>query len=324
MPPGATVWIPSAAGLRCNTVSRLDRVSSRSCSSTPATACSSDCWSRGAATPSAPSRSASARSACASAAASASWAWPRWARLTRPAAIATTRRTIGAGEQRRAGGGWPAARARRSRSACAAPASTNARSTALSRTCSASRELDRGGQPRAAQEVGGVAAAGVPLHGGVAQPPMGADRRAVLLEPAAQARPLADERLVRDLRGAVAERDQAGVREAREQRVDDSRRSVPSGTSSAIGTRRRESSAPSPELGHAQEHAARERALLGRQRVDDRVGGARDRGGDAPAAAGSRRRSACGRRAAPRSPAARGRASAARRAPPRRRARSAR
>ena len=38
------------------------------------------------------------------------------------------------------------------------------------------------------------------------------------------------------------------------------------------------------QLGHAQEHAAGERALLRRQRVDERVGGPRDRGRDAAAA----------------------------------------
>ena len=70
-------------------------------------------------------------------------------------------------------------------------------------------ELERGGEPGAAVEVGGLAAAGVPEPRGVSELLVRADPGAVLVEPAAQLRPLADQRLVRDLGRAVVERDEA-------------------------------------------------------------------------------------------------------------------
>ena len=88
---------------------------------------------------------------------------------------------------------------------------------------------------------------------------MGADARAVLVQPAAQSRPLADQRLVRDLGGAVAERDQARLGEPLEQRVD------AVGRGRALGHQLVARDAPAgvdgalAELGHPQEDAARER-----------------------------------------------------------------
>ena len=70
------------------------------------------------------------------------------------------------------------------------------------------RPVQRGGQPRAAVQLARVAAAGVPLARGGAQVVVQAPALGVLLEPAAQARPLAQQRLVRDLDLALADRDQ--------------------------------------------------------------------------------------------------------------------
>ena len=59
--------------------------------------------------------------------------------------------------------------------------------------------VERGGQPRAAVELGRVAAAVVPLARRDAEVVVQAAALGVLLEPAAQARPLAQQRLVGDL-----------------------------------------------------------------------------------------------------------------------------
>ena len=69
--------------------------------------------------------------------------------------------------------------------------------------------LERRGQPRAAVEVGRLAAARDPLAGGIGDPAMEAASLRVVLEPAAQPRPFAQQRLVRELDVALADREQA-------------------------------------------------------------------------------------------------------------------
>ena len=129
-------------------------------------------------------------------------------------------------------------------------------------------ELERGGEPGAAVEVGGLAAAGVPQPRGVAELLVRADPRAVLVEPAAQPRPLADQRLVRDLGRAVVERDEALLGEPLQERLDGAR-------GGALGHELADGHAPArvlaalAELGHADQDAADQPALLVGQRVDE-------------------------------------------------------
>ena len=80
--------------------------------------------------------------------------------------------------------------------------------------------VGRGGEPRAAVQVGWVSAAGLPYAGGGAELAVQADAFAVFFEPAAQGGPLADQDLVRDLGGALAERDQPRLGEPLQQRLD--------------------------------------------------------------------------------------------------------
>ena len=93
-------------------------------------------------------------------------------------------------------GAQPALRSARWRSGSAA---RNARSVGVELGVVVGRPFQRRGQPRAAVELAGVAAAGVPLACGVSELVVQAAALGVLLEPAAQARPLAQQRLVRDL-----------------------------------------------------------------------------------------------------------------------------
>ena len=170
--------------------------------------------------------------------------------------------------------------ARRSRSASATLASRKARSVALSsaRPACASSSAPASRAPRYRSEVSRPPAS----HSarGVAELAVRADPGAVLVEPAAQPRPRADQRLVGDLGGAVVERDEPRVGEPPEQCAHRLGRGL-------LGHELVDGHAPArvlaalAELGHAQEHAARQRALLVRQAVDDRIGGARERGGDA-------------------------------------------
>ena len=92
------------------------------------------------------------------------------------------------------------ARSRRcERSLAARLSARNSRSAALRSASWVARPVQRRGQPRAAVELAAVAAAGVPLARGVAEVMVQAPALGVLLEPAAQPRPLAQQRLVRDL-----------------------------------------------------------------------------------------------------------------------------
>ena len=134
---------------------------------------------------------------------------------------------------------------RRSRSDSATLASRNARSAGVQRVRVRLRPLHRRAEPRAAIEVAGLPAARLPAAGRVAELAVQADPGAILLEPRAQRRPLADQHLVGDLRRPLAERDEPRLREPVEQRLD-LLRGAPSGTSSSTATRRRVSSIPSP------------------------------------------------------------------------------
>ena len=118
------------------------------------------------------------------------------------------------------------ARSRRcERSLAARLASRNARSVALRSASWSADPVERRGQPRAAVELARVAAARVPLACGAAELVVQVAALGVLLEPAAQARPLAQQRLVRDLDLALADRDAAGRRRARRARRPRRRRS---------------------------------------------------------------------------------------------------
>ena len=71
-----------------------------------------------------------------------------------------------------------------------------------------------------AVEIGRLASGAVPQLGRGAEAALQPQAVAVLFEPRPQPRPLANERLVRDLRGSVVERDEPGLGEPFEQRVD--------------------------------------------------------------------------------------------------------
>ena len=75
------------------------------------------------------------------------------------------------------------------------------------------RPVEHRGEPRTAVELARVATRDVPLARGVVQMQVQLAPLCVLLEPAAQARPFAQQRLVRDLDLALADRDEAIVGE---------------------------------------------------------------------------------------------------------------
>ena len=101
--------------------------------------------------------------------------------------------------------------------------------------------LGRAGCRGTARRRRGRAAATPRARGGEAA--MDPQALAVLLDPAAQPRPLAQQRLVRDLDGAGADGQQPAVGEQRETRATSSLCSV---SSSASGTRRRSTAPPAP------------------------------------------------------------------------------
>ena len=145
----------------------------------------------------------------------------------------------------------------------------------MSWSCRDSHELERGREPGAAVEIGRLPAAGVPEPRGVADLLVRAKSRAVLVEPLAQLGPLADQGLVGHLDGAVVERDEALLGEPVQERLD--RRRV-----GALRHELADGDAPArvvaalAELGHADQDAADQPALLLGQRVDEPVGGAAD------------------------------------------------
>ena len=85
--------------------------------------------------------------------------------------------------------------------------------------------------------------AGFPYAGGYADLAVQADPFAVFFKPAAQGGPLADQDLVCDLRGALAERDQPRLGEALQERLDSFGRD-------AFGDELLDAGAPA-RLGHA-------------------------------------------------------------------------
>ena len=108
---------------------------------------------------------------------------------------------------------------------------------------------------------------------------MRADPLAVLVEPAAQPRPFADQGLVGDLGGAVSSvtsRASASRRAARRLAGGGALRDELVDLHAAPGVL-----AALADLGEAEEHAAEQRAVLVGQRVDDRSAVRRDRRGDA-------------------------------------------
>ena len=123
------------------------------------------------------------------------------------------------------------------------------------------RPVQRRGEPRAAVQLARVASAGVPGVSGRAQVAMQAAPLRVLLQPAAEPWPFPQQRLVRDLDLAVADRDQPVVTSAES---TSPRRSSRITSSSASETRRRTTADPSASAAREpQQDPARYRALPG-------------------------------------------------------------
>ena len=197
---------------------------------------------------------------------------PRTSRATAPASSPRRRRLARS---------W----ARRSRSASSRLASTKPRSVALrsSRWCSAQSAAASSRAPRYRSD-----GSRPPASQRRAAAPSCRCRRmpvAVLVEPAPQGRPLADQHLVGDLGRALAERHQPRVGEPLQQRLDDRRARPPPGTSSSIAHAPARVGDALAELGEPQEHAAHQLALVGRQRREHAVGRPGDRRRDAAALA---------------------------------------
>ena len=178
----------------------------------------------------------------------------------------------------RAGGGWPGAW----RGARGRPPRRRLEERALSRvevaapgSTSSTAAASRG----AAVEVGRLAAAGVPQPRGVAE--LAVQRGCPSRSSSSQrAQPSATRGSAPRARPRPCRRraSPAARRRARRAARRPGRAAAPSGTSSSTGTRRRVSSIALAELGQPQEHAARRAArCVGGQRVDDGVGGLRDR-----------------------------------------------
>jgi hypothetical protein len=185
---------PSAAGLLSSVASRFARVCTVSSSATP--------WRA--------SSSARPRSSSAKALAPSRWrlprprrcrAVPRWLSAISPAATAIT-----------SSAATPASTARSRRCArtlASRPSRRNARSVPLSSASWLDRPVQRGGQARAAVQLGADRVRSRPTARAASRSALQPAALGVLLEPAAQARPLAQQRLVRDLGLAVADRHQA-------------------------------------------------------------------------------------------------------------------
>ena len=78
--------------------------------------------------------------------------------------------------------------------------------------------VERSRQPGAAVELARVAARGVPVAGGLHQVLVQAESLGVLLQPGPEPRPLAEQRLVRDLHRAVGDGHEPAVGQGRERR----------------------------------------------------------------------------------------------------------
>ena len=193
--------MPIAAGLLSSAASRLPRVCAVSWRATPSRASSNARSKSSEASAWAPRR-------CASASVWRARAWLRCCQATTPAISASTSSdaTPASPARRRR---WAAPLARR-------PASRKARSRRLQLAVVLGRPVERCGQRRAAIQGAGLASVGVPDARGLAQMAVQAATGDVLVEPAAQPRPFAQERLVRDLDRAVGDGQQPALRELRD------------------------------------------------------------------------------------------------------------
>ena len=202
-----------------------------------------------------------------------------------------------------------------SRSLAARLSSRKSRSSSFSSRSCVGRPVERRGEPGAAVELGGVAPGALPLAGGVDQVLVKAPALGVLLEPAAQPRPLAKQRLVGDLDRALVDGHQPALGQHREGAAASSSRSV---SSSASGTRLLTGAASSASA--RRRRIARARSRWGsREAPVGALGEARDGAADAAARLVARLRAGCARCAPPTARAGRSRAAAARRARRRRR-----
>ena len=136
--------------------------------------------------------------------------------------------------------------------------------------------LQRAGEARAAVEVADVASGVVPLTGGVGEAAVQAPALGVVLQPAAQSWPFAQQGVVRELDGAGADREQALVGED----GDDL------GDSVVVELGQRDPPALDRAAGvlggEPQEHAARERLLVAIEPCEGVLGVACDRAAHAP------------------------------------------
>ena len=262
---------------------------------------------------------ACALSCRARAASASSRARPVWPTATKPVIRASTRRTAAPARRKpQAAGpcGLGCGRASTadvsSAAACSSLAARNRCSRSVSRGLGGRRPTRGGGQAGAAVEVAVLAARARPVLGGLGEVVPGPLSLEVVLEPATQPRPGADDGLVGELdRVGVTGDEPRGdhlVDELLLDRVDDhlaardlarapARRRGPGTTSRSTRSRSCARSASSSPSTAPRPTARRHR---GRRRRP-----------------GSRRRSGCGPRAGARSRAGRGRAAAARRARPR-------
>ena len=170
------------------------------------------------------------------------------------------------------------------------------------------RPIGRPDQPRAAVQLAGVAPARVPAARRLGQVTVHAAPVGVLVEPRPQARPLAQQRLVRDLDLALADRDQAVAREHRQDVVDVARQVARSARARARRRRRRGAAGSA-----APRRAGRVQPLVGA------LGQPSDRAEHAAGLLVGAHRRARGRRAAATARAARSTAAGARRRASRRR-----
>ena len=135
------------------------------------------------------------------------------------------------------------------------------------------RPLGRRDQTGAAVQVRRLAAARIPHPGGVAELPVQADALPILLQPAAQGRPLADEDLVGHLRGVLFRASRAGRRRAARAAPAPRWGDTPSGTSSLERTRRRVAALPSPSSVSRRNTLRASRCASGDSVAEQLVGG---------------------------------------------------
>ena len=133
--------------------------------------------------------------------------------------------------------------------------------------------VERGGQPCAAEQIGWIAAAGIPLGRSRCDSLMEPTRFAILVEPGNQSRPLAEQRFVRDLGCTVADRHEASIGERGEHARrtgfgELGQRHVPANVRLFAGS------------GEATENTSTDRAVIGAELEVGLLGEAGDRAGD--------------------------------------------